>query len=78
MFYKYEVSYWFDGVLCDGCGIVFGRSMPEAVEYLSDWYGKTEISNLAIDAIDLDISVPVLSLDYQNALVNQVVEVLEQ
>ena len=78
MFYKYEVSYWFDGVLCDGCGIVFGRSMPEAVEHLSEWYGKAEIANLAIDAIDLDISVPVLPLDYQNALVNQVVEAVEQ
>ena len=78
MFYKYEVSYWFDGVLCDGCGIVFGRSMPEAVEYLSDWYGKTEISNLAIDAIELDISVPVLPLDYQVDLLGQVVEAVEQ
>ena len=78
MFYKYEISYWFDGVLCDGCGIVFGCSMPEAVDHLSEWYGKTEIANLAIDAIDLDISVPVLPFDYQNALVSQVVEVMEQ
>lgn len=78
MFYKYEVSYWFDGVLCDGCGIVFGHSLSEAVDHLSEWYGKTAIANLAIDAIDLDISVPVLPLDYQNALVNQVVEAVEQ
>ena len=78
MFYEYQISYWFDGVLCDGCGIVFGRSMPEAVEHLSDWYGKTEIANLDINAINLDISVPVLPLDYQIGLLGQVVEVLEQ
>lgn len=78
MFYKYEVCYWFNGALSDGCGIVFGRSMPEAVEHLSDWYGKTEIFNLTIDAISLDISVPVLPLDYRASLLNQVVEAVEQ
>ena len=78
MFYKYEVSYWFDGVLCDGCGIVFGRSMPEAVEYLSEWYGKTEIAILSVDALELDISGPVLPLDYQMDLLGQVVEAVEQ
>lgn len=78
MFYRYEVSYWFDGVLCDGCGIVFGRSMPEAVEYLSEWYGKTEIAILSVDALELDISVPVLPLDYQAGLLGQVVEAVEQ
>lgn len=78
MFYKYEVSYWFDGVLCDGCGIVFGRSMPEAVEYLSEWYGKTEIAILSVDAMELDTSVPVLPLDYQAGLLGQVVEAVEQ
>ena len=78
MFYKYELSYWFDGVLCDGCGIVFGRSMPEAVEHLSDWYGKTEIAVLSVDALELDISVPVLPLDYQAGLLGQVVEAVEK
>ena len=78
MFYKYEVSYWCDGVLCDGCGIVFGRSMPEAVEYLSEWYGKTEIAILSVDAMELDTSVPVLPLDYQAGLLGQVVEAVEQ
>lgn len=78
MFYKYEISYWFDGVLCDGCGIVFGYSLSEAVDHLSEWYGKAEIANLTIDALDLDTSVPVLPLDYQAGLLGQVVEAVEQ
>lgn len=77
MFYKYEVSFWFDGCLSDDCGIVFGHSITEVAEHLGQWYGKDVIANLAIDAIDLDISVPVLPFNGQLALVNQVVEVME-
>lgn len=78
MFYKYQLSYWFDGVLCDGCGIVFGSTIAEAAEHLSQWYGKDCISNLTLDAIDLDTTLPVLDMGICNDVLDATIEAVEQ
>ena len=78
MFYKYEVSYWFDSTLCDGCGIVFGHSMPEATDYLAQWYGKECISSLTLSTIDLDTTLPVLDMGICNDVLDATIEAVEQ
>lgn len=78
MFYKYQVSYWFDGVLSDGCGIVFGATIVEATDYLAQWYGKDCISNLTLDAIDLDTTFPVLDMGTSYDILDETIGVVEQ
>ncbi len=78
MFYKYKVSYWLDGDLLDGCGIVFGKTIMEATEYLSQWYGSEYMANLAMDAIDLDTTCPVLDFNTNYEVLDNAVEAMEQ
>ena len=78
MFYKYQVSYWFDATLCDGCGIVFGSTVVEATAHLSKWYGKDCISNLTLDAIDLDTDCPVLDMGICNDVLDATIEAVER
>ena len=78
MFYKYQVSYWFDNSLSDGCGIVFGATIVEATDYLTQWYGKDCICNLTLDALDIDTSCPVLDFNSDYRVLEAAVEVVEQ
>ena len=76
MFYKYEVTYWFDDNLADSCGIVFGKSVIDATEHLSYWYGR--IANLTLDAIDLDTTCPVLDFNSDYKTLEAAVEAVEK
>ena len=78
MFYAYQVSYWFDGNLSDGCGIVFGTTVVEATDHLAQWYGQDDIANLALDAIDLDTSCPVLDFNSDYKVLEAAVEAVEK
>jgi hypothetical protein len=78
MFYKYQVSYWCDGNLNDGCGIVFGVTIVKATEYLTMWYGEDCLSSLTLDAIDLDVNMPVLDFNSDYKVLEAAIEAVEQ
>jgi hypothetical protein len=50
----------------------------EATDYLAQWYGKDCVSNLTLDAIDLDTALPVLDMGTHYDILDETIEAVEQ